>query len=351
MSSQNPERRLWFSIDIVAYGKLSVPETGKTQGVLTDLLERATDRAGLHMDQWDTQVAGDGLIAALPQSEREARVVDDFIRHLSELLRQHNVRMERDAHLRLRVAIDHGPYEKAANGWSGVAPRIVARLEGSQVLRGALARNPTADIAVLLSDRVYKDVVAAGTTSLSENLFEAVMAEGKAGEDPIPARLWIPLAPGPMRARMPAEAVRTVKAAVVVLLAVIALLSWLALRDRGPTQPTAQVRIAQRAPYRNGDDLQADLVTSRPMSKLTTHEMQLVVSNHVPSQTLCIFHTRVTTTVVENGVRTAHGVLRNGSVLAIPLGAADTSANISLAVSTDKGCEMEIGFEDITPTN
>lgn len=364
MSSHNPGRRLWISIDTTDRGRSTTTETGTVQEVLPQLLASAADRAGLRWEEWETRVAGEGLISAVPQSESEARVVDCFMRQLSRLLRRYNGTVEPGARLRLGLVVDRKAGGRAANGWADTAPKSVTRLEGNRVLREALDRTPAADMAVLLSEQVYKDVVEAGSTSLGKDLFACVTAERTTGEEPVPARLWIPLASDPLCAKVPAQAVRTVKAASVVLLAVTGLLVWLVVRGGNPTRPTvspttrpsvspvlqpiARLKIEQRAPYTKGDTLRAELVTPLPMSTPTTHRMRLVVSDHLPGQALCARETRVTTSVPENGGRPARGVLSDGDVLTVPLAAGDTSANVSLAVSTGKGCATDIVFEDVT---
>lgn len=349
MNRQNAERRLWFAIDTVGYGRLPAPETAKVQAALHEMLKTAADRAGLDIDKWDTQVSGDGRISAIPASEDEMWVVDVFVRQLSELLRQHNERFEQGAHLRLRLAIHQGLYEKGPNGWIGDAPKIVSRLEASLVLREAMRRNLSADMAVLLSDRVYKDIVAAGRSSLGEDLFAPVVAAGKPGEEPTPARLWIPLSSTPPRTRMPARAVRTVKVAAVVVLAVTALFIWLVLRDRGPTLPAASVHMLPAGPYERGATLTIGLVTARPVSAPTTRRVRLTVGDHVSDQVLCVSHTRVMVTVPGEGVHPARRELRDGDVLSVPLGAGTTRVDLQLSVTSDEGCEMDLGFDDVTP--
>ncbi|EWC62547.1 hypothetical protein UO65_2137 [Actinokineospora spheciospongiae] len=115
----------------------------------------------------------------LPDSEPEAVVVDRFVRELGAGLDRHNGQRVEAAKLRLRVAIHFGPVVPAENGYAGPAPVEVHRLLESAALKAALEDNPGADLALVLSDVVYRDTVHEGHTTLRPDEFESVAVELK----------------------------------------------------------------------------------------------------------------------------------------------------------------------------
>ncbi|MEU1625957.1 hypothetical protein ABZ746_11670 [Streptomyces sp. NPDC020096] len=346
MSERNVERRLWLAVDMVGYGKLPDPEKAEAQAALRRLLDSAAQRTGLQMDTWDTQTAGDGQISAIPAAESEGKVVDEFVRHLWALLQNHNARALPDAHLRLRLAIDQGPYEKAPNGWGAHSPVFVSRLVDSRPIRESLTQTPTADLALILSDRVYQDVIATGSTTLNTRYFSRVEANGKSGEDAIPAWIWVPGSPAPPRTRIRNQIIILSAAA---LIAIIALLAYL-LHGESPTLPTAQVYIHKIGPYQNGSTVTASLDTARPVSAPSTRQVRLTVTNHFPDQVLCVPHATVSTTVTKDGAQLARADLHNGDTLSVPLDAGQTAANLNLTVTSDPGCVVDLILDDVTST-
>ncbi|GAA2719217.1 hypothetical protein [Actinocorallia aurantiaca] len=179
-------RRLLTSVDAQGYGPSTDRRQGGIQRALLAVLDDAAARAGLRRDRWERQVAGDGELAVLPPDEPEPRVVDDYVMCLAGALRRAN----RDGRrLRLRLAVHHGTAVRGAQSHDGAGVVEVSRLCDSSVLRNALTASE-ADLVVLLSERVFQDVVRNEYTSLSPSDFREVRVTVK--EYDRPAYLYLP---------------------------------------------------------------------------------------------------------------------------------------------------------------
>lgn len=340
----NAERRLWLAIDIVGYGR--TPDTQKS-AVLESLrktMDAAALNAGLHSGTWDTQSTGDGQISAIPAEESERRVVDDFVRHLVAQLHSRNEPYRLEERLRLRIAIHYAPYPQAPNAWNGRAPVEVRRLVDSEPLRNALAPETGPDVAVVLSDSVYRDLVKAGSTTLDPRRFKPFKEKGKSGESPLQAWLWVP--DGLVRSRPRALALVV---ALVVAAGVTALVVARVLGAGDAPVPAAQVTIAPGAPYGDGSRATARLVTARALPRPGTRRLRLTVSDHFPEQVLCRRDTMVSVTVHKNGTRSAVGALHDGDAFRVPLDAGRTDTALDLAITSNPGCAMDLSLDDVTP--
>jgi len=148
------------------------------QDELLDVLAAAATAAGLDRRTWRRQGQGDGELALIPPSEPEARVVDDFVGELAVSLYRRNCDRAAAERLRLRLALDHGPVRAASNGFAGRPVVAVSRLVGSAPVRQALAA-ADAGLAVILSRRVYTDLVLGGHTRLPADAFRRTWVREK----------------------------------------------------------------------------------------------------------------------------------------------------------------------------
>ncbi|MGB3440859.1 MAG: hypothetical protein WBA97_19090 [Actinophytocola sp.] len=144
----------------------------------------AARAAGLYRGDWITQDGGDSEFAVLPSMEPEVVVVDRYVRELTAELHRYNDRLRPEARLRLRVAMHFGPLSPAELGHAGPAPVAVARLLDSGVLRAALAEVVPANLALLLSERIYTDTVASLATTWRPDEFRQVRVHQKEFDEP-----------------------------------------------------------------------------------------------------------------------------------------------------------------------
>jgi hypothetical protein len=164
---------LCLSTDAQGYGRRNDRDQSALQDDLLRVLDEAAESAGLCRRNWHRQGSGDGELALVPPGEPEARVLDQYVRAIGALLFGHNQDHRYDERLRLRLAVDHGPVDLAANGFAGRPVVAVSRLVNSAVLRLALATSH-ADLAVIVSGRTYTDLVLGGHTSVPSADFRMV---------------------------------------------------------------------------------------------------------------------------------------------------------------------------------
>ncbi len=97
--------------------------------------------------------------AVLPAGTPEQVVLGEYITHLTAELGGYNATRWPAGRMRLRLAIDTGVATTAALGFSGPAPIAVARYLNAPEVKRALAAAWSASLAVVISDRLYQDVV------------------------------------------------------------------------------------------------------------------------------------------------------------------------------------------------
>ncbi|MEV0979755.1 hypothetical protein [Streptomyces sp. NPDC049915] len=171
-------------MDAQAYGERNDRRQSETQHDLPRLLDRAARGAGYDRAQWQIQRKGDEQLAVRPVDGTEPRLVDDYVRHLAAELREYNSDRVPRARLRLRTVVHQGLVELADNGFAGTAVVATARLLNAPALYDALAAHPEADLAVLLSDDVFRSHVAGGHTTLRTGDFTRVTVHVKEYEAP-----------------------------------------------------------------------------------------------------------------------------------------------------------------------
>ncbi|MFE1802709.1 hypothetical protein ACFW9L_41980 [Streptomyces sp. NPDC059517] len=166
-------------MDAQSYGSKNDRSQSETQHDLPRILDKAARSAGLSRSEWHIQLKGDEQLAVLPMNGDEPRLVDDYFRHLASELRHYNEQRTSAARMRLRAAMHHGPVELADNGFAGTAVVATARLLNSRPLYDALDAHATADLALLLSDEVFRSTVAGGHTTLRVSDFSRVTVKVK----------------------------------------------------------------------------------------------------------------------------------------------------------------------------
>lgn len=176
-----------IAVDAQAYGSNNDRRQSEIQHDLPRLLDRAARGAGLDREQWQIQRKGDEQLAVRPVDGKEPRLVDDYVRHLVGELGDYNAQRVPKARMRLRAVIHQGLVELADNGFAGTAVVATARLLNSGPLYGALATHPESDLALLLSDEVFRSTVAGGHTTLSTGDFRRVTVRVKEFE----ATAWL----------------------------------------------------------------------------------------------------------------------------------------------------------------
>ncbi|MFC9329593.1 hypothetical protein [Kitasatospora sp. NPDC057015] len=182
MSESVPEgaRRLCAAVDIVSWSsRPRAPQRDEAARLLHSLLATASDRAGVDFGRWLLPTAGDGGLVVLPGEIDESRVITQLIGTLAIELRRVNAEASADARVRVRLSFAQGTLRSGPFGFSTDVAIEVSRLNDSAVLRQSLVAYPAADLAVIVADDVFCDVVAHEHHGLPAAAFWPVVAEHK----------------------------------------------------------------------------------------------------------------------------------------------------------------------------
>ncbi|MFC9971287.1 hypothetical protein ACFVH6_10380 [Spirillospora sp. NPDC127200] len=166
-------------MDLERYSRLAPQEQLTAQVDLRRLLDGCARRTGLGPDGWYRQVGGDGELVVLPADSDVLRAVGPFTRELEGALADRNRHRTAAPRLRMRMALHHGPLIEGPLGPAGDAPIVVSRLLDSAPLRRHLSEHPERDLALVVSDSLYRDVVQSGFCELNPATFSALEVEIK----------------------------------------------------------------------------------------------------------------------------------------------------------------------------
>jgi hypothetical protein len=183
-------RRLCIALDLERYSSRPDYAQREAQSAMAAILREASDRGALERAHWLTQGQGDGELALLPPGIDEAHVITSLIRQLKDGIYRHNRSASTIARLRMRVAAHEGVTYIAENGFAGDAINTVCRLRDAPVLKDALSRSPGTDVALIVSQRIYHDVICGHDAfDLRPGHFRAV--DASLPDKDFHARAWI----------------------------------------------------------------------------------------------------------------------------------------------------------------
>ncbi|MFI0407368.1 hypothetical protein [Actinomadura sp. 3N508] len=176
-----------MAVDIQGYSKRDTREQLLAQRDLCAALDRAARGTGLDRGHWEKQVGGDGELATLPDGTDPAMVAGEFVIGLAEALRDLNHEVEGGTaggeagrhRLRVRLSLHHGTLTAGPFGPAGDAPIVVQRLLDAAPLRRLLARDAGRDLAYVVSDSLFEDVVRTGFCALPPEAFQAIKVTAK----------------------------------------------------------------------------------------------------------------------------------------------------------------------------
>lgn len=180
--------QMGFTVDVVGFGGRSVRDRESVEHRLLALLCQILADAGTDLDQVDHQWHGDGASVYLPSDVDPTRIVTSLVDATARRLAEDNLR--HSDRIRLRMAVTVGLLGQGTTGYTGPIVVDLARMVDAPVLRQSIAEEPDRDLAVLLSDYVYSNVVRTGCSELSTAPFRRVEVVVK--EFAAPAWLWVP---------------------------------------------------------------------------------------------------------------------------------------------------------------
>ena len=120
------------------------------------MCNEAFRRIGVSPDARQDQ--GDAFLILVRPDVSKALLVDDLVREFVTSLRLFNRNRLPQARMRLRLALHTGEVHLDGAGFGGGSLVVVMRLIDADALRGAL-RTATDDLAVIVSEQLYRDVV------------------------------------------------------------------------------------------------------------------------------------------------------------------------------------------------
>ncbi|WP_243719300.1 hypothetical protein [Actinomadura sp. KC06] len=175
-----------MAVDIQGYSKRDTREQLLAQRDLCEALDRAAHGAGLDRGHWEKQVGGDGELATLPDGTDPAMVAGEFVIGLAEALRDLNREARGGAageagghRLRVRLSLHHGTLTAGPFGPAGDAPIVVQRLLDAAPLRRLLVDDADRDLAYVVSDSLFEDVVRTGFCALPPEAFQPIKVTAK----------------------------------------------------------------------------------------------------------------------------------------------------------------------------
>ncbi len=176
--------RLVLAVDVEKYSSRDAREQLRAQTDLRHILSLAAQNAGLDRSQWYEQVSGDGELVVLPEDVDVSVVVGDYTSQLEIILGEFNRQRKAGRRLRLRVALHHGTLTPGPFGPAGDAPIVVSRLLDAKPLRRVLADQQDRDVALIVSQSLYENVVRTGFCALDPDDFQAVRVNAKGNQYP-----------------------------------------------------------------------------------------------------------------------------------------------------------------------
>jgi hypothetical protein len=152
--------RLGFVVDIVGFGRRDGDAKDDLQRRLDTLLDQVVADLGVEKDGVSSSDAGDSRVLFLPPGVDSSRVLPIMLSAVGERLGRDN-RRYRDR-MRLRMAVGTGLVGEGPLGFTGELVIDLHRLVDSVVLREAVAGNPYTDLALLVANALYDDVIRPG---------------------------------------------------------------------------------------------------------------------------------------------------------------------------------------------
>lgn len=166
--------RLVVAIDIESHSKLNTIEQYDVQADLGEVLDKAATQAGLGRETWYREIRGDGELSVLPADTDVALVIARLVQEIELALAERRAEMPCRPPLRLRVAMHYGTLMQGCFGPVGQAPIVASRLLDARITRRALAESVERDLILIVSARLYHDVIETGFYGLDANRFSPV---------------------------------------------------------------------------------------------------------------------------------------------------------------------------------
>jgi class 3 adenylate cyclase len=161
---------------------------------LYEVLEKAFDGSGIPWARCFHEDRGDGALIVVPPGVACKGIIDPLPERLRALIRRHNHVSCQAARIQLRAAAHIGPVEHDGHGFVGSDINLLFRMLESRPLKRTLD-DPGADLALIVSDDVYRSLVCRFPSLVSPDAFWRVRFQVKHTR----AGAWIYLPGAPPR--------------------------------------------------------------------------------------------------------------------------------------------------------
>lgn len=156
---QYPVHRSLVAVDIEGYSLRLNQGHIELRSALRRILADSFDIVGVEIVPEEQQDQGDGFLTLVRPEVSKVVLVDGLVREIENALRRYNRYQTQGGKIRLRVALHSGELHIDEAGFPGEATVTVMRLIEAEQVKTALANAPK-DLAVIVSDSLYQDVVA-----------------------------------------------------------------------------------------------------------------------------------------------------------------------------------------------
>lgn len=164
-----------FAVDIAGFTRPDRDDDirGYLHEHLYGMLRKAFDGASIPWDACWHEDRGDGALVVVPPGVSGLGLVGPLPGRLRGLVRRHNHVARDAARIQLRAAAHFGMVEYDGHGFVGSDVNLLFRLLDAPPLKRALAASG-ADLALIVSDHVYRSFVCQHPSLISPDTFEAV---------------------------------------------------------------------------------------------------------------------------------------------------------------------------------
>ncbi|KAA2254862.1 hypothetical protein F0L68_29200 [Solihabitans fulvus] len=151
-----------LSLDVQGSASRTDHEKLALRQVVYAVVGQAFDAAGVDPADRRIEDRGDGVLALVSPTVPESRMMGTWVETAREVLRESNRRSGDQQRVRVRLGLHCGQVHEDGHGVAGADVELACRLCDSDAARGVLDAAHAADLAVIVSDRLYQSVVRHG---------------------------------------------------------------------------------------------------------------------------------------------------------------------------------------------
>ena len=169
-----------FAVDIVGFTRPDRDDDIRLHlhEELYKFLQKAFDDSGIPWADCCCEDRGDGALVVVPPGIAFKAVIDPLPERLGRLVRRHNHLSSQAAGLQLRAAAHVGPVDHDGHGFVGSDINFLFRMLDARSFKRTIAETD-ADLALIVSDHVYRSLVCRYPSLVSPQAFQAVRFQTK----------------------------------------------------------------------------------------------------------------------------------------------------------------------------